>query len=232
MFLQTEYYNAIFIFRDEQGIKIPDDDDGGFDEPYQPTRPTRKKDYKPNFPSIASQFDHSGFGGYDKPSVSYPDKNSYQKPVYEQIQPPAQIQPPSPENSIYTKPAYVQPKPPTVSQRPYGQDYTQHIPPSAPNKRPGGDRRVSNRPQKPKLPLTIGLDVYPVLGGSRGKGSSVFHHGSSRESGSLDENLHEVLLKLNLFSRKPQKRGGNRRGEENDTGTSISLGPFSYNANG
>ena len=80
------------------------------------------------------------------------------------------------------------------------------------------------------MPLTIGLDVYPVIG-SHGK-NSLAKYGNSRVSGSLDENLHEVLLKLNLFSRKPQLRGGNRReGDPEDDG-SISLGPFSYNING
>ena len=72
--------------------------------------------------------------------------------------------------------------------------------------------------------------MYPVLG-NHGKNNVLSHYGSSRETGPSDENLHEVLLKLNLFSRKPQERGGDRRGDVEQK-NSISLGPFSYNMNG
>ena len=71
-----------------------------------------------------------------------------------------------------------------------------------------------------QTPLTIGLDVYPLLeqlgGGSR--------------RASQDENRHEVLLKLNLFSKKPNSRG--RPGQPEHGDHSFKVGPFSYNAHG
>ena len=133
---------------------------------------------------------------------------------------------PSPNNDVYQRP-----KPPpsnvNIYHRPDGPDYSLN---GAPNQSPNGGRRVNNLNTKNKLPLTIGLDVYPVLGSHGKKSASLYSN--SRESGTLDENLHEVLLKLNLFSRKPQLRGGDRRKGDNDDASTISLGPFSYNANG
>ena len=48
---------------------------------------------------------------------------------------------------------------------------------------------------------------------------------NSKTSYEYDENSHQVKLHLNLYPDKPQKSNGH--GME-----SISLGPFSYNANG
>ena len=202
-------------FRDEQGIRIPDNDDGGFKDD--------KPEYKPIFPTISNQFNNGGFSGptsFIKPKPPPPNVNSYPKPkppnnnVYQTPQP----QPPT--NYAY------QPKPPSSNNHGYQNGPTF----SAPTHRPTTNRRNTKRTQNKKIPLTIGLDVYPVLG-NHGK-NNPSHYSNSRETGLSDENLHEVLLKLNLFSRKPQERGGNRRGGDINEKNSISLGPFSYNMNG
>ena len=214
----------LYIFSDEQGIRIPDDDDGGFND--------EKPKYKPVFPPIANQFNNGGFSGptsYSKPNPQprpendYPKLNAPNNIVYQTPQPPVYQtpQPPKPTNYAY------QPKPPASNTYGYqnGPTFSTQGYPSSNN------RRNTKRTQKKKIPLTIGLDVYPVLG-NQGKHNGPSHYGSSRETGSpTDENLHEVLLKLNLFSRKPQERGGNRRGDIEQK-NSISLGPFSYNMNG
>ena len=52
-------------FSDEQGIKIPDDDDGGFNDKYKPSKPTH--------PNFSSHFDHGGsFGPGVTESTNYP----------------------------------------------------------------------------------------------------------------------------------------------------------------
>ena len=214
---------------DEQGIRIPDDDDGGFKD--------EEPKYKPVFPTIANQFDHGGFSGpstYAKPNQPPPPVKNYPKPnppnnnAYQTPRPPQTTnyayqtpRPPQPTNYAY------QPKPPSTNT--YG---FQNAPTfSTPGYPSSNNRRNTKRTQKKKIPLTIGLDVYPVLE-NLGKHHAASNFGSNRKTGSpSDENLHEVLLKLNLFSRKPQERGGNRRGDIEQK-NSISLGPFSYNMNG
>ena len=241
--------NPIYYFSDEQGIKIPDDDDGGFND-----------NYKPKHPNFSSHFDHGKFEGIDKYENSIPppsSNNAYQRPeIHDYSQNnynnkgvgghrPNSI--PLPTNTN----AYQRPDVPNSSQshyldkvgdgyrpssityppnnnehqRPDGPDYSQNI-----NYSQGtpGDRRTNNRGSNTKKPLTIGLDVYPVLNHVK----NAYAQYSNRESGSVDENLHEVLLKLNLFSRKPELRGGNRRKDGGEDESTISLGPFSYNVNG
>ena len=173
------------IFSEEQGIKIPDDDDGGFND-----------EYKPSHPNFSSHFDHSGFGGVSTIENSIPPpltNNAYQRPDvqgYPQNNYPkknvdghrtSSIPPPL-INNAYQRPGthgYPQnnyPKkdsdgyrpgslpPPSNSntyQRPDGPDYSQidyHNLGS-----PNGHRK-NNRGSTNKKPLTIGLDVYPVIG--------------------------------------------------------------------
>ncbi|TRY80441.1 hypothetical protein TCAL_13337, partial [Tigriopus californicus] len=71
------------------------------------------------------------------------------------------------------------------------------------------DKLFDAAPSPPKShPMSIGLDVYPMDGTSK--------QGYPR--GSSHDNKHEVLLHLNLFSKKPL-----------DETNSVSIGPFSYN---
>lgn len=71
------------------------------------------------------------------------------------------------------------------------------------------DKIFDSAPSPPKGgPMSIGLDVYPMDGNSK--------QGYPR--GSSHDNKHEVLLHLNLFSKKPL-----------DDSNSVSIGPFSYN---
>ena len=63
-----------------------------------------------------------------------------------------------------------------------------------------------------KNPVKIGLDVYPMTAGGN-KYNSPSDGGRGK-----NDNKHELLLHLNLFSKKP-KNGG----------SGLSIGPFSYN---
>ena len=99
-----------------------------------------------------------------------------------------------------------QPKPPVQPpKRPNGPDYT-------------SSTTVLSNPNsivRDSIPMRVGIDLYPMSDeGLLGKYGSF---------GLTGENKHEVLLHLNLFSKKPDNFGGRQENLE----ISHSFGPFS-----
>ena len=182
----SQYEDDFSGYNDDQGIELPESDDGGFKD--DDRRPP------PEFPNTFT------FYNQDLHSYSVYDRTT---PRYDRT-----------TRATRT----TTPRPWTPTRRP---DVPQSDSP----------RRIGHDGQKP---FTIGLDVYPVvdyLEHQYGGGSS----GGNSRFGS-EENRHEVLLKLNLFSKKPNIRGGGERlgdgGRLTNKDSGIQFGPFSYNTNG
>ena len=112
-----------YVCSDEQGIRIPDDDDGGFKD--------EKPKYKPVFPTISNQFNYGGFSNptsYGKPN---PGPTSYSKP-----------NPPPPRLDNYAKPSPPRPSP---------NDYSKPNPPVNNYQQPNQpNNNVYQTPQSPK----------------------------------------------------------------------------------
>ena len=74
------------------------------------------------------------------------------------------------------------------------------------------------------VPFKVGLDLYPMLAGTLlstplgALGKQDIYAPSATYAG--DENKHEIMLHLNLFSKKPSVLGGAGRRED------VELGPF------
>ena len=93
---------------------------------------------------------------------------------------------------------------PQTVKRPNGPDYT-------------SSTVIHSPGQKDSRPFKVGLDLYP-LSGHNPLGKDGLYNLNN------ENNKHEVLLHLNLFSKKPTSLGGGK----NEVDLSSDIGPFSF----
>ena len=145
-------------------------------------------------------------------------------PSYQQDQGPIYGRPAS--NQQDQGPLYGRPTSFSTDKVDTGEENNYRPPPPRPN---GPDYSTAtilhHGDTKGSTPCRVGLDLYPMTGDTAlGKQSSSSSGGiydlSPFVSG--EDNKHEVLLHLNLFSRKPTHLGGSRAQD-------IELDPFQFN---
>merc|ERR1719474_2414975 len=159
--------------------------------------------------------DYPAYTYHDKPAPTRPPPSSYNKlpatsgpinrPTYNYQQPEQSLaydpypMPQYPNYGQDDNPPYIIDKVDQVSHHPDGPDYSSGslVHP------PGSDGSA---------PFKVGLDLYPIEGisplGAFGK-QDIYETPQS-PSYSQDDNKHQILLHLNLFSKKPNTLGGSR----------------------